>query len=133
MEGDPKVNPRTTITKTGSSTAQTNPVKRATSSLLSHWRRADTGKVMCHDCVPDVFSSHRERPPARMAINGVNKITGVYRTSCTPSGLGAPDSRKSRNLNAVRQVKYARLRKLISQTGRNKRSSLRIKLSAAPV
>jgi hypothetical protein len=66
---------------TGSSTAQTKPVNRAMASLISHWRRADTGRVMCQDCVPDVFSSHSERLPARIAINGANRITGVYRTT----------------------------------------------------
>jgi hypothetical protein len=40
-------------------------------SLMSHWRRADTGKVRCHKCVPDVLSSPNDRLPARIAIINV--------------------------------------------------------------
>src|SRR5881227_2690990 len=78
MKGVPKINPRPAITETGSSTAQTRLVKMATASLISHWRRADVGSVMCQECVPDVLSSHNERLTARIAINGVTRITGAY-------------------------------------------------------
>ena len=40
-------------------------------SLMSHWRRADTGKVRCQACVPDVLSSPSDRLPARIAIINV--------------------------------------------------------------
>ncbi len=91
---------------------------------MSHWRRADTGKVMCQECVPDVLSSPSDRLPARTAINGVNAITII---------ASSADLRSSVNPKVDRQIQPKRPSKVINQTGRSKRSSLRIKLRTAPV
>src|SRR5208283_3136683 len=71
MEGDPN----RSSTSIGSNTEQTSPANKAVHSLMSHWRRADTGRVMCQECIPDDLSSPSDRAPARTAINGVTAIT----------------------------------------------------------
>ena len=52
---------------TGSRTEQASPENIATRSLISHWRRAEIGRVMYQAKVPEVRSSPRERIPASPA------------------------------------------------------------------
>ena len=68
MKGDPKRDPTAIIARAGNSKAQASPASWATISLLSHCRRAESGRVMCQACVPDALSSPNESIPARPAI-----------------------------------------------------------------
>src|SRR5438045_3370013 len=52
----------------GSSVMQQNVANIVIPSLTSHWSMAETGRVMCQECVPHVRSSPSDRLPARIAI-----------------------------------------------------------------
>src|SRR6516162_1434485 len=131
LSGEPKTAPPTIIARTGNTTAQASPENIAKTSLISHWRRAETGRVLCHACVPDDLSSPNERIPARPAIATHTDSSGPSNAHSSPvrsshlEGAG-----KSRNV--ARNATYSRTSSSVSQSGRSKRNSLRIRLSDAP-
>ena len=124
MRVDPKMNLSAISSEMGSRPAQTKPVNTAVTSLMSHWRRAGTGRVRCQECVPDVLSSPSDMVPARTAIKGVNAAS---------MSTASADPRSTVNPSTGRQIHAGTASRLISQTGRNKRSSLRIKLRSGLV
>src|ERR1019366_2487329 len=138
LKGEPNRDPPATSNSIGISAAPIKPANRPMNSLTDHWRRADTGSVICQACVPDVLSSPNERLPARIATINVLVTPTIHTTAgqftdATRKVNGLVDPRSCTNPNTVRPIQPTAASKVISQTGRNKRSSLRIRFTIGPV